>query len=404
MSVIGYLVSQYPAVSHTFIRREIEAVRGNGVAIRTYSIRPGHSSAACQPATTHAPATFTVLRQPAIAFAAAHLGALAKNPIRYFSTLHLALRHRVPGLRAFLWSIFHFAEAIVLARQLRRDGVTRLHNHFANPAATVGLLATRYLGLPWSLTLHGISEFDYPAGLLLPAKLERAEFAACVSYFGMAQAMRLTRPDLWPRLTLVRCGIDPADLPAAPASARTSDRIELICVGRLSPEKGHAGLLVAVAALVGKGIPVRLTLVGHGPEEAALKARVHALEIDAHVDFAGVCDEAATLQAIAGSDILVLASFMEGLPIVLIEAMGLGVPVIASRVAGIPELVSDGETGLLFDPANWAQLAHVLERLCKDDSLRRELAVSAKLRVREEFCYPDAAKPLIERFREAPLA
>lgn len=400
--MIGYLTSQYPATSHTFIRREIAALRAAGLAVRAYSVRPGDAPPVGEDAS--AGAIFTVLSQPPSAFVRAHLTTLARDPVGYVRTFRLALKHRVPGARALVWALFHFIEAMLLAAQLRRDGIRRLHNHFANPAATVGLLATHYLQLPWSITLHGISEFDYPAGVLLAAKLERVEFAACVSYFGMAQAMRLTKPAIWPRLALVRCAIDPADLPAARPRSGDRDTFELICVGRLSPEKGHAGLLGAMAALVRRGVPVRLTLVGDGPESEALRALARELGIDQQVTFAGRLDEANTLTAIAGADALVLASFMEGLPIVLMEAMALGVPVIASRVAGIPELVMEEETGLLFDPANWLQLEQAIERLGADAALRDRLAGSARARVLEAFTYPGAAAPLRELLQRTGAA
>lgn len=402
MTAIGYLISQYPSASHTFIRREVAALRAAGLTIRTYSVRPGNASPEDVAAEAEKATTFAILGQPAATFVGAHVHALATAPLRYFATLALALRHRVPGVRGLVWSFFYFVEAILLARQLRRDRVTRLHNHFANAGATVGLLAAHHLRLPWSITLHGISEFDYPAGLLLAAKLERVKFAACVSYFGMAQAMRLTRAAIWPRFKLVRCAIDPSDLPAALTAQETGGRVELVCVGRLSPEKGHAGLLAVAARLLKQGVPLRLTLVGDGPDGDALKSLAAELAIADDVRFVGRLDEAGTLEAIAGSDILVLASFMEGLPIVLMEAMALGVPVVASRVAGIPELVTDGESGLLFEPANWGQLGEALERLCNDPALRAWLADNARSRVLAEFVYPDAARPLIELFgREA---
>lgn len=401
---IAYLTSRYPGASHTFIKREVAALRAAGLPIRTYSVRPTEIDRCNDAEEKERAGTFTILSQPASAFVKAHLAALAESPVRYFGTLRLALGHRVPGVRAFVWSLFHFAEAMLLAARLRRDGATRLHNHFANSAATVGLLAAHHLRLPWSLTLHGISEFDYPAGLLLPAKLERAEFAACVSYFGMAQAMRITRPAIWPRLKLVRCGIDPADLPEPRSDASRNGAFETICVARLSPEKGHAGLIEATARLLRNGLPVRLTLVGDGPDGEMLEALARDLGIAEQVTFAGRLDEAATLKAIAGADILVLPSFMEGLPIVLMEAMALGVPVAASRVAGIPELVEEGRTGLLFDPANWAGLEHAIERLFRDPELRDKLAGAARLRVAEEFAYPDAAAPLIEHFRDPAAA
>lgn len=386
-ATIGYLVSQYPATSHTFIRREVAALRASGLTIRTYSVRPGDVDDGGE--------THVVLRQSAATFLSAHLGALFGHPVRYLSTLRLALRHRVPGAKAFVWALLHFVEAIVLARQLRRDSVARLHNHFANSAATVGLLAAHFARLPWSVTLHGISEFDYPAGVLLADKLERAEFAACASYFVMAQAMRQTRPAIWPKLSLVRCAVDPADLPRKHIAAPGADPLKLVCVGRLSPEKGHAGLIAVVAKLVGQGHALHLTLVGDGPERESLDAVVQRLAMGAHFTFLGRLSEQATLAQVAAADALVLASFMEGLPVVLVEALALGVPVVASRVAGIPELVEDGKTGLLFTPGDWQGLQAALERLAGDAALRTALAENGRARVFGEFIYPAAAAPLI---------
>ena len=389
---VGYLVSEYPSPSHTFIRREIAAVLGAGLAVQPYSVRPGRVAGAPDPAD---PEVFTILGQGAFAFFAALVWGLAR-PGRFVGSLALALKHRVPGAKALLWALFHWLEALLLARRLRADGVTRLHNHFANSGANVGLIAAHYLRLPWSLTLHGISEFDYPAGLLLADKLARADFAACVSRFGMAQAMRITDPAIWPKLHLVRCGVDPRDLPP---TGDTGERkgLDLICVGRLSPEKGHAGLLQAMAQIVARGLPVRLTLVGDGPSGAMLRAKAAELGLEGHVRFAGAMDERATLAAVAAADALVLASFMEGLPIVLMEAMALGKPVVATRVAGIPELVRDGEAGLLFDPAAWDQLAAHIERLLDPDD-RRALGAKGQERVAAAFTYPAAAAPLIQLF------
>ena len=279
----------------------------------------------------------------------------------------------------------------MLARRLRADGVRHLHNHFANSAATVGLLAARLADVPWSLTLHGISETDYPAGLLLADKITAARFVACVSRFGMAQAMRITLPDQWPKLTLVRCGIDLTALPS-PAS-RGASAPYIVCVGRLSSEKGHAGLLTAIASLH-RDRPVHLLLVGDGPSEASLRQQVGREGLGDVVTFAGRLDELATLRAIAGAELLVLPSFMEGLPVVLMEAMALGVPVIASRVAGIPELVRDGESGLLFDPTDWSALAIAIGRLLDDRSLRERLAAAGRARVAAEFDIERAVAPL----------
>ena len=390
---LGYLTSQYPATSHTFIRREVTALRARGVDLETYSIRaPSAEELVAEEDRAEANSTWTVLRRPAGEFAAAHLAAVLSRPLHYLRAAGLALRHRAPGLRGLFLAGAHFAESVLLARQLRRSGVTHLHNHFANSAATVGLLASRQLGIGWSFTMHGISETDYPAGLMLPDKIRAADFVACVSWFGRAQAMRLVAPAEWDKLKVVRCGLELDRLPER-ASTR-SDAIKLICVGRLSPEKGIAGLLVAFAELRKSNPKVTLDLVGDGPERAQLDALVERLEIGEAVRFLGRLPEAETLRQIADSDVLVLPSFMEGLPIVLMEAMALGLPVIASRVAGIPELVQDGKTGLLFTPSHWSELVSCLEQLCGDANLRDRLGRGGRRIVQEEFDIRSSAAQL----------
>jgi glycosyltransferase involved in cell wall biosynthesis len=398
---IAYLTSEYPSPSHTFIRREIASLRASGAKIATYSVRSPRYALDNPLESDAAKETFFVLERGVVGIIMDQLAALSSHPIRYLKTLALALRHRVPGLKAFIWALFYFVEAIILARQLKRDNVRHLHNHFANPAANVGLLAKTYLDIPWSLTLHGISEFDYPAGNLLGEKLHQAQFAACVSHFGRAQAMRIVPPEIWPRLHLVRCAIDPEELPDAAQQTKKLDKdrtTRLICVGRLSPEKGHAGLLQALSNLLGAGHNLHLTLVGDGPQEAMIRQLVQDLELEAQVEFAGRLDELSTLRAIASADILVLPSFMEGLPIVLMEALALNVPAIASRVAGIPELIVEGETGLMFDPGHWADLEKALARLSSDKALRKAMAKAGRRKIEAEFAYPAAAEPLLGLF------
>ncbi len=392
---IGYLTSQYPAPSHTFIRREIAALRAANLNIVTYSIQRAPNGLDAELDRAAAAETFTVLARPFLDYAKAHILGIVTRPGRYLRTLSLACRHRVPGIRAALWSLFHFAEAILLARRLEADGIGHLHNHFANSAATVGLLASRFSDIGWSLTLHGISEFDYPAGLLLHDKIEAADFVACVSRFGMAQAMRLIPPSEWHKLSIVRCGIDRAALPLRRASSnRTPGPVQVVAVGRLSPEKGHAGLLEAITMVRNRGIAVALTIVGDGPESDSLAAQVEYLGLGSIVNFRGRQDEQSALTSIAAADMLVLSSFMEGLPVVLMEAMALGVPVVATRVAGIPELVRDKVSGLLFDPADWVALADAIATLAIDPALREHLAIEGRRRIDQEFAIERAVAPL----------
>jgi glycosyltransferase involved in cell wall biosynthesis len=260
------------------------------------------------------------------------------------------------------------------------------------------MLATRYLGLTRSLTLHGHSEFDYPAGNLLTEKLELCDFAVCISHFGRAQAYRILDPKHWHKLFISRCGLDFGAMPEVPPRTPGAP-VRVISVARLSPEKGHSGLLQAFsqARYVAN---CELVLVGDGPERERLQHEAHSLGISHCVTFKGALPEAETLREIAASDMLVLASFMEGLPVVLMEAMTLGKPVIAPHLAGIPDLIHDNENGLLFDPADWDSLSATLETLLSSGELRTRLGIAGRRSVEARFDIRFAVEPLRQRFSQ----
>ncbi len=394
---LAYLTSQYPAASHTFIRREVEALRKLGWSIDTFSVRPPSTNeTVSETDKAEADGTFYLLKQSPGALLTAHAATLFSRPGRYLAALRLALDHRAPGLRGLFLGLAHFAESVLLARELKKRATTHLHNHFANSAATVGLLASRLADIRWSFTMHGISEVDYPAGLMLGRKIEAAEFVACVSWFGRAQGMRFVGQDHWDKMQVIRCGL-PFDRipPKSPAEASVQT---MICVGRLSPEKGQAGLFKALAQLRPRRTGLKLRLVGDGPDRASLEAAAKELGVLEAVSFAGRLPEEETLAEIARVDLLVLPSFMEGLPIVLMEAMAIGVPVVASRVAGIPELVEDGETGLLFTPSDWDELASRIDSLIGDEALQARLTMQARAKVASEFDTRKSAEQLAELF------
>lgn len=392
---IGYLVSRYPAPSHTFIRREVEALRRRGLEIHTFSIRPPEDATGDDGVTRGG--TWVLLPVHPARLVGAHGRMLLRRPGAYLHTLGRALAHRVPGARALLWSLFHFAEAVVLAEELERRGIEHLHNHFANAGANVGYLATRLLGIQWSLTLHGISEFDYPAGPLLPEKVAAAQFVACASYFGRAQAMRVTPPSQWAKLHVVRCGVSLENLPRwRPPAA--GGPLRILVVGRLAPEKGHVGLVRAFSEAVAQGLDATLRIGGAGPGRDDVQDAVRACGLGDRVRLLGRLRERQVLEEMARADAFVLPSFMEGLPVVLMEALALGVPVVAPRVAGVPELVEHGRTGLLFTPGHFAELADRILQLAADPALRRRLGHRGRRRVRACFDVERAVEPLVHLY------
>ena len=397
---IAYLTSQYPAPSHTFIRREVHALRDRGVDIDTFSIRrPPSSSAPADRKDTDS--TWYVLPAKPWRLLASHAWGFSQRPSAYLATLALALRHRVPGWHGFVWGVFYFVEAIVLSRELHRREIGHIHNHFANAAATVGLLASRYLGASWSLTLHGSSEFDYPAGPVLPDKIRAADFVACASHFMRAQGMRLVEPEHWGKMFIARCGVDLAAIPPRDY-ARDRGSTTIVSVGRLAPEKGQLGLLEAVANLKNRGAEVELVLVGDGPEKARVLAAIERLSLGGHCRLLGRLPEDEAIAAISRADIFALSSFIEGLPVVLMEALALEVAAVAPGVAGIPELVEQEKTGLLFPPGDWPALERCLQRLVDDPDLRVALGQAGRRRVEIEFDIRRAVEPLRAQFDALP--
>jgi glycosyltransferase involved in cell wall biosynthesis len=388
------VTSQYPAASHTFIRREIQELRERGMEIHTFSIRRPSKDELRTPIDRNEFENTWYVFPFCIGHLTAQFRAFVRRPRRYLSTLVKAYRHRVPGLRALVWAFFHFMESMCLALEIERRGIRHIHNHFANSGANVGFLAAYYLGLRWSLTLHGISEFDYPAGVLLPAKIASAQFVACVSHFGKAQAMRAIDPAYWEKLFISRCGVDLNTLPPSAPPRDDSSRIRWVSVGRLSPEKGQMGLLCCLSQALEKGLDIEMRIVGSGPCRDQLESEIRKRELGTRCVLLGVLPEPEALTEIAAADIFVLTSFMEGLPVVLMEALGMGIPVVAPRVAGIPELVEHQKTGLLYHPGCWDDLFEQLQALSTEPGLRRRCAEAGRIRVRNEFAIKHAVEPI----------
>jgi glycosyltransferase involved in cell wall biosynthesis len=197
-------------------------------------------------------------------------------------------------------------------------------------------------------------------------------------------------------MPIVRCGLDLSLLPVS----QSGDGLRIVCVGRLSPEKGYFGLLEALGHLATRGIAFNLLVIGDGPSAGQILSSARQLGLDERIEFAGFLPEEETLRRIAGADIFVLPSLMEGLPVVLIEALALGKPVLASRVAGIPELLEEGQSGLMFTPSDWSDLAEKLERLLTDESLRRHLGGEGRKVVQAKFRIQDTAHRLRKLFLE----
>lgn len=380
---LAYLCGEYPRATDTFIQREVAALRRARLTVETIAVRrPAVREQGTAEQEEERRNTHYLLPSTPWGLLGDHLGLLLRAPGRYLRAARLALTVRAPGLRALIYQLFYFAEAGLVAARMRRRGLTHLHNHAPDISGYVAMLAAELAGLSYSMTIHGFGILGEPSRWRLREKIERALFVICVSEHARSQAMLWSPRSCWSRLHVVHCGIEPESLVVKQHQGRGK---RLLFVGRFDHVKGLPLLLEAFAVLAQRDPELHLDLVGDGPERADLEALVAELVLEARVTFHGYHSQAQLQADYARADLFVLTSFAEGIPVVLMEAMAKGVPVVAPRITGIPELVEDGGSGLLYTPGSKEQLAAAIESLLADPELRNRCAEAGRQTVVRHF-------------------
>jgi colanic acid/amylovoran biosynthesis glycosyltransferase len=355
---IAYFINQYPKVSHSFIRREICALERQGVAIQRIALRGWDTPTPDEEDRLEQQRTRYVLRHGLWTSVIPLLCTLLMSPVRFFASVSLALTMaRESRERPLIYHLVYVAEACLLLSWLRASGATHVHAHFGTNSAEVVMLARALGGPPYSFTVHGPDEFQQPMGLR--EKVHRAAFVVAVSNYGRSQLyLRLPHQD-WPKVQVVHCGLDKAfyDVSAVPVPAVP----RFVCVGRLCEAKGQLLLLEAVARCTARGLPFELVLAGDGPMRGELEKLIDEYKIREHVRITGWISSNDVRDEILAARALVLPSFAEGLPVVIMEAMALRRPVLSTYIAGIPELVRPGDNGWLFAAGSLEDLINALE-------------------------------------------
>lgn len=397
---VGYLVNQYPSVSHTFIRREIEALESLGLEVERVSIRATRPEALCdEQDRAEASRTTALLDGSAVHLALGSISCLLLAPRRFLRAAGEAWRLGWRSDRGLLRHFAYLAEACALKRHLARRGVAHLHAHFATNPAAVAVLCRVLGGPPFSFTAHGAACFEAAASHKLGRKVELASFVVAVSEDGRSRLMRWSAPACWSRIHVVRCGLEPESL-GSERKPVPSDR-RLVCVARLVPVKAHEVLLEAAAELDREGLEFELVLVGDGPLRGSLEARARRLGLEKRVVFRGALDGAAVREEISKARALVLSSFEEGLPTVILEAFALGRPVVATAVGGVAELVETGATGWRVPPGSSSAMARALrEALEAPVEVLARMAGSGSSRVHDRHDTREEARKLARLFRE----
>jgi colanic acid/amylovoran biosynthesis glycosyltransferase len=395
---IAYLINQYPAISHTFVRREIEALESLGATVERFSLRQMVSAdlpdqldqeeneRTCALLGGGLPALFS----PVLRMAGTHPEAFARAEI-------MATKNGLRSDRGVLRHFGYLAEACRLVQELKTRGVHHVHAHFGTNSAEVAMLAHELAGITYSFTVHGPEEFDKPDLLSLREKIEHAEFVVAVSSFGQSQLYRYCDSKNWSKVHVVRCGLDRSYMEHAPTPVPDVPR--LVTVGRLCEQKGQLLLVQAAAKLKRAGLDFELVLVGDGPLRGDLESLIEAEQLQDRVRITGWATGSIVQEEIEQARALVLPSFAEGLPVVLMEALARGRPVISTYVAGIPELVRDGECGWLVPAGSVDATAEAMRRVLETSAARlTEMGRNGNARVRRMHDAKVNARKLLRLF------
>jgi glycosyltransferase involved in cell wall biosynthesis len=387
MAKVAYLVSRYPAISHTFILREVLELRRLGMEIETASINPPDRSPErlSEVERSEAARTFCLKALSKARILGALAAELAANPLGCLRGFAMALRLGGGSAMATLWRLFYLAEAILVGRWMRAQGIRHLHVHFATPAATVALLTAKVFDVRFSLTVHGPDEFYDVTEFHLREKIESASFICTIGSYCRSQLMRLSDPRHWSKIVVSPLGVDPCVFRPAAKAAVDAPVFEILCVGRLVAAKGQAVLVEAAAELLREGRRMRLTLAGDGPDRGRLEAAAKEFGIEEHCSFLGGVNPDAVRGLYETTQLFALPSFAEGIPVVLMEAMAMEVPCVSTFVNGIPELIESGEDGLLVCPADRAALTEAIARLMDNPALARSMGEAGRRKVMAKY-------------------
>jgi glycosyltransferase involved in cell wall biosynthesis len=400
-SMIAYIVNQYPKVTHTFIRREILAVERAGQAIQRFALRGWDAQLVDNADITERDKTTYILGRGPLPLIRAALAWLLFRPGSFCKALQLTIQMFHRSDRSAVLHAITLCEACYMGQMISKSDVRHIHAHFGTNSAEVAMLVSALTGIPYSFTVHGPEEFDKPEFIKLGVKIKKAKFVAAISSYGASQLYRWADLRDWHKVKIVRCGIerdygfDVQDKPFDP------DR--LVCVGRIGMQKGHKLLAEAAAVVMKERKAFQLIMVGDGELRSEVEAIIKKHGLEGRLSITGWATGERVRAEIVGARGLILASFAEGLPVVIMEAMALGRVILATQVAGIPELVRPRETGWLFPPGSVSAAADAI-RECLSTPLEqtREMGKHGFKLVGERHDIDREAAYLSRLFTSAP--
>lgn len=393
---ICYVTTRYPAISHTFIQREIDELRKDGIEVLTAAQHRTELKDLLTDGDRRNYETTVTCTPTSVSEALAVARTAVRHPRAASSTIIRALRTGRADTALVKKRLAYAVEAITLWSHGADRGIGHIHAHFAQGPAYLAMLAAHFQSKvepsnawTWSYTMHGPHEFHDESVFALGPLTKAADYVICISDYARSQLMRQLPAAEWHKLLVHHCGVDPAAFTPRPSGDREPGPLRLLTVARFDPMKGHIVLVEALALLLERGIEAELDVIGDGPTRADIEERIGQLGLNSSgtpsVRMHGSIGQDRIVPFFQRADVFCLPSFGEGVPVVLMEAMACGLPVVTSRIAGIQELVEDGASGYVIAPGRADLVADAIARLAADPALRASFGTHGRAAVQEGF-------------------
>ena len=400
---IAYLMSRFPNLSETFILREMIALRDLGWEIDIYPIILQH------PPVIHPEARPWLQRvhhSPYVSFAVltANLRALFRSPRLYFRTALRVLRENASNLNFFVRALALFPKAVLAAEQIQRQGIQHIHAHYASHPALFAWIIHQFTGIPYSITVHAHDIFVRKA--MLATKLADARFIISISEFNRAYLSRLYGAWVEDKTHIIHCGVEPQRYPPHAEPPTSLPGLQILSIGSLQPYKGQKYLVEACALLRTQQIPFECQIIGAGELQTELQTQIQSLGLENQVRLLGpqnqqsVAEHLAAANVYAQPSIITPSGKMEGIPVSIMEALACALPVVATELSGIPELVRPFQTGQLVPPENPEALAEALAWVYQHPQEAHKMALRGRELVMEQFTLTRNAAALAAIFEE----
>ncbi len=397
---LAYLGSGIPALSATFIYREIFELERRGYPLSIYSLHREDPKGLSAEALPLFERTYYLLPVSIRELFSSHWHYAARSPLRYLRTIWKMLTPRHHCLKHRVRSLMHFGEGVVLATRMERDGITHIHSHYASQPTSVARVVHLLTSIPYSFSAH--AHDIWHDRLQLSEKLAEARFVACCSRCGQRELTRQGHQEDSKKVAVVHHGIDIRRFVPPEPHVRKTNRI--LAVGRFESVKGFPNLVMACHLLRKEGIDFQCCIVGTGDEKDLVESMVKEHQLHNHVLLPGAVPQEQLLQYYHEATVFALPCIAsddgrhDGIPNVLVEAMATGLPVVSTSIGGISELVKNGEDGLLVAPGSQSELASTLKQLLQDSSLRQRLSTAARTKICAQFDNRKCIEPLIQLF------